>query len=309
MKLRQLQCLCAIVDAGFNISRAATTLHATQPAVGKQLRQLEAELGVDLLLRQGGRPVGLTPAGERIIHWGRRALQCADNIRAAARENSGGEQVGDIALAASHTTANYVLVPAIVSFTSAFPRVRIHVQQGTTGQVVQMVSDGKVAVGITLVPPQIPREIVAIPFQAMRQVAVVPAGHPLLRVKELTLEKLAAYPIVTQSRSRPIGARIVRTFEEAGLEVDLRVEALDSDVMKTYVAAGLGIAIIPAIAYSRQTDRGLRALDVHHLFEPTVSAVLLKRDSHLPRYVYTFLEKLDATLEKHRVEELIFEKA
>src|SRR5918992_3645250 len=98
MKLRQLQCLCAVVDAGFNISRAATNLHATQPAVGKQLRQLEEELGVDLLVRQTGRAVGLTEAGDRTVAWARRALQCAQNIRALTQE-SRGQNGGTIALA------------------------------------------------------------------------------------------------------------------------------------------------------------------------------------------------------------------
>src|SRR5689334_3041354 len=104
MKLRQLQCLCAVVDAGFNISRAAGNLHATQPAISKQLRQFEEELGVDLLLRQTGRPISLTQAGERTLLWARRALQPSDNIRGIAREDRmGGE--GSIALATSHAHA------------------------------------------------------------------------------------------------------------------------------------------------------------------------------------------------------------
>ena len=119
MKLRQLQCLCAVVDAGFNISRAATHLHATQPAVGKQLRQFEEELGVDLLLRQSGRAVALTEAGERTAAWARRALQCAQNIRAVAQE-SRGNKGGSIVLATSHAHAKYVLLPAIVAFTRRF---------------------------------------------------------------------------------------------------------------------------------------------------------------------------------------------
>jgi DNA-binding transcriptional LysR family regulator len=306
MKLRQLQCLCAVVDAGFNISRASVIVHATQPAVGKQLRQLEEELGTDLLLRQGGRVLGLTEAGERTLVWARRALQSADNIRAAAREN-GDAAGGRIDVATSHTHAKYVLLPAILAFTPRFPRVRIGLQQGSPEQVADLVRDGKVVLGVIHEPPQLPKEVLAIPFLASPQVLVMPEGHPLLIEKELTLEKLAAYPLIVQDPARPQGTRILREFQRAGLEVDLTVQALDSDVMKTYVAAGLGIATIPAYSYSEKQDLGLRVRDVAHLFAPAISAVLLRRQSYLPRHVYTFLEQLDAALERQRVEALIFE--
>lgn len=306
MKLRQLQCLCAVVDAGFNISRASTILHATQPAVGKQLRQLEGELGADLLLRQGGRLLGLTDAGQRTLPWARRALQCADNIRAAAQEN-GGDPGGTIELATSHTHANYVLLPAILAFTRRFPQVHIGLQQGSPDQVAELVRDGKVAFGVVHMPSQLPKEIVAVPFLSSRQVLVTPLRHPLLKEKALTLDKLASYPLIVQNPARPQGARILRQFQQAGLQVNLAVQALDADVMKTYVAAGLGIAVIPAFTYSAKHDSGLRVRDVDHLFGPTPSAVLLRRQSYLKHYVYTFLEQLDPALEHRRVESLIFE--
>jgi LysR family cys regulon transcriptional activator len=306
MKLRQLQCLCAVMDAGFNISRAGTHLHATQPAVGKQLRQLEEELGVDLLLRQGGRVVGLTEAGERTVAWARRALQCVQNIRAVGQE-SGGKTGGTIVLATGHAHANYVLLPAIVAFSRRFPRVRINVLQGTPDQVAELVRQGKVAFGVTHLPGELPKEIAAIPFLTSPRVLVVPVGHPLLKQKELTLEKLAAYPMIILHSARPQGARIARKFHEAGLDVNCAVQTLDADVAKTYVAAGLGIGIIPAFCYSARQDRGLRVRDVGHLFDPAVSAVLLRPQSHLQQYVYAFLESLDPALERRRLETLVLE--
>ena len=306
MKLRQLQCLCAVVDAGFNISRAATHLHATQPAVGKQLRQFESELGVDLLVRQGGRAVALTEAGERTVAWARRALQCAQNIRAVAQEGSG-KTGGSIVLATSHAHAKYVLLPAIAAFTRRFPRVRISVLQGAPEQVAELVREGKVAIGVTHLPPQLPKEIVAVPFRTSHRALVMPVGHPLLKQKNLTLEKLAPYPLIVQHSSRPQGARILRKFQQAGFDVNIVVQALDADVVKTYVAAGLGIGIIPAFTYSAREDRGLRVRDVGHLFDDAVSAVLLRRQSHLPHYVYAFVENLDPALEHRRLETLVFE--
>jgi len=306
MKLRQLQCLCAVVDAGFNISHAAARLHATQPAVGKQLRQFEEELGVDLLLRQNGRAVGLTDVGERTVAWARRALQCVHNIHAAVHDNDG-KAGGTIMLATSHAHANYILLPAIVAFNHRFPRVRINVLQGAPDQVAELVRQGKVAIGVTHLPPQLPKEVVAAPFLTSRRVLVMPAGHPLLKQKKLTLRMLAPYPLIILHSARPQGPRILRKFHEAGLEVNFALQTPDSDVAKTYVAAGLGIGIIPEFTYSEQQDRGLRTRDVGHLFDAAVSAVLLRRHSHLQQYEYTFLESLAPALQQRRIETLVLE--
>jgi len=306
MKLRQLQCLCAVVDSGFNISRASEVLFATQPAVGKQLRQLEEELGTDLLVRQGGRLLGLTEAGERALVWARRALQCTDNLRAAVQQSDAADG-GTLDLATSHTHAKYVLLPTILAFTQRFPQVNIALQQGAPEQVAELVRDGKATIGVIHMPPQVPPEVVAVPFLETHQVLATPVGHPLLDEPELTLEKLAAYPLIVQSPARPQGARILRRFQQAGLQVKLSVQALDADVMKTYVAAGLGISIIPAFLYSQEQDTKLRVREIEHLFPPAISAVLLRRRSYLRPYAYAFLEQLDPTLDRARVESLVFD--
>jgi LysR family transcriptional regulator, cys regulon transcriptional activator len=304
MKLRQLQCLCAVADAGFNISRAAATLHATQPAVSKQLRQFEEELGIDLLLRQGGRPVGLTETGERTLAWARRALQSSENIRAIAREGRG-DRGASIAVATSHAHANYLLLPAILAFSRRFPRVRITVLQGAPGQVAELVRDGKASVGVTHLPEAVPPEVLSVPFLTSPRLLVLPPGHPLTKQRTLTLEKLAAHPIIIPYSARTGGARVLRKFQEAGLDVHVAVQALDADVIKTYVEAGLGIGIIPAFSHSARKDRGLRVRSVAHLFEPAVSAVMLRRGSHLPQVVFQFLGELDEALAPQRLQPLL----
>ncbi|HSW16676.1 MAG TPA: LysR substrate-binding domain-containing protein [Ramlibacter sp.] len=307
MKLRQLQCLCAVVDAGFNISRAAVVLHATQPAVSKQLRQFEEELGMDLMVRQAGRPVGLSEVGERTLAWARRALQASENIRALAREGRGGSG-GSIAIATSHAHATYLLLPAIMAFTSRFPKVRITVLQGAPAQTAELVRDGKATLAVTHAPEDLPKETVAVPFLTSPRLLVVPPGHALLKEKELTLEKIAAHPLIVSHSARIGGSRILQRLEQAGLEANVVVQALDADVIKTYVAAGLGVGVVPAFAYSPQRDRALRARDVGHLFEPAASVVVLRRQSLLQKYVYQFLEELDPALERQRIEAQVFEQ-
>jgi DNA-binding transcriptional LysR family regulator len=306
MKLRQLECLCAIVDAGFNISRAAILLHATQPAVGKQLRQLEHELGADLVLRQRGRPVALTPTGERTIEWARRSLQCARNFREAVREVGDAEVESTITLFTSHTLAKYILLPTISSFLGAFPRGHFRVLQGLPDQAAQLVLDGEAWFGIAHQPRILPTGVVSIPFRTLDIALLAPAGHPLLRVKHLSLEKIAAYAFVAPNTLRPQGARIMKKFMEAGLEVNPIVEAPDAEVVKACVGAGLGVALIPAFTFNARRDRGLGIRDASNLFDASVATVLLKREAHLPAYVLAFLEMLDPALERRRVEGIVF---
>lgn len=306
MKLRQLQCLCAVVDAGFNISRAAALLHATQPAVAKQLRLLENELGADLFLRQGSRPRGLTDAGVHTEMWARRALVCAENIRAGVRESQG-EAGGTIQLATSHAHAKYVLLPAIAVFNQHYPKVRINVLQGSPDQIADLVREGKVMLGVTHLPPQLPKDVIAAPFLTSHQVVVAPRGHPVLTGPALTHQGLAAYPLIVQRSVRPQGARIIQKFREAGLDVEPAVQSLDVDIVKAYAAAGLGIGIIPAFTFSEKADVGLGVRDARHLFDFTTSVVLVRRHSILQKHVYAMLEQIDPSLGRKHLEPVIFE--
>jgi len=300
MKLRALQCLCALVDAGFNLTAAARALHATQPAIGKQLRLLEAELGVELVVRAGARITGLTAAGNEALGWARLALQSTDNIRRMAREVHDASG-GAVLLATTHTHARYVLPPALTRFKAAFADTRVTVQQGTPEGVVGMLLAGRADIGISIHPAVVPGELLALQFASVGQVMIAPPGHPVLRRRPLTLAALAEYPIVATGPDRPFRAEIDRTFRAAGLQVDFPVEASDSDVIKTYVEIGFGIGIIPGFAYDRRKDAGLVARDVSHLLPSGISVVLLRRATRLARPALGFLEALAPRLDAAQV--------
>lgn len=306
MKLRQLQCLCAVVDAGFNISRASLALHATQPAVAKQLRLLEDELGADLFVRQGHRPMGLTEAGLHTERWARRALVCTENIRAGLRENP--EETGaTILLATSHAHAKYVLLPAIAAFNQRYPKVRIHVLQGLPNQIADMVREGKVLIGVAHLPEELPKELMAAPFLHSPPLVVAPHGHTVLTSPSLTLEALARHPVIVQHSARRQGGRIIQKFREAGIELVPAVQSLDVDIVKSYTAAGMGVGIIPAFSFSDQDKTSLGFRDASHLFDPFVSVLLVQRNSLLQKHVYAMLELIDPALARDRLEPLIFD--
>jgi DNA-binding transcriptional LysR family regulator len=301
VKLRQLQCFCTLVDCNFNVSRAAEALHATQPAISKQLRRFEEDLGLELFRKNGVKFVGLTRAGDEVLRWSRSAMQAVRNIGQVASDARAVGH-GAITIATTHTHARYVLLDALARFRARFPLVRLHLLQGTPELVMQMVWDGRADFGVTASPQNRLETVAAIPFLEVPQVLVLPPEHPLAAERELTLEKIAAFPLIAQNVERPSGAKLRATFQEAGVPVNYAVEALDADVMKSYVQAGLGIAIVPGVACDPARENGLefRALDT--LFEPMQSTVLLRRNAHPGRACRDFLEQLSPRLDRHGID-------
>lgn len=307
MKLRQLECLCTVVDAEFNISRAAVLLHATQPAVSKQLKLLEEELGLDLLHRYGGRAVGLTDAGERTVAWARRALQSVENIRGLTRENQS-EAGGTIVVASSHAHAKYVLVPVLQRFKQRHPRVRVVFDQAWAHEVIEFVREGKATMGVVSLaqrPP--PADVVTVPFRSWPLLVLAPAGHALLEAEDLTLQLLVRHPLIL-SHASPLADAVQAEFDQAGLDPDVSVRAINADMTQDCVQAGIGIGIVPAFTWDPARHPGLQARDASHLFRPVVSSVVLRRNSHLPHYAYDFLAGVDASLHRDRLEPLIFDR-
>jgi LysR family cys regulon transcriptional activator len=117
----------------------------------------------------------------------------------------------------------------------------------------------------------------------------VPARHPLASKRRVTLPELCAYPIITYDTEFAFHKNIMRTFHDARLKPDILLSASDAEIMKIYARAGLGIAIIAHSAYNKNIDRGLRALDVSHLFNSTVLHVGLRRNVYLTKHLIAFL--------------------
>jgi DNA-binding transcriptional LysR family regulator len=118
---------------------------------------------------------------------------------------------------------------------------------------------------------------------------------------------MCEYPFILVHPSA-LGEQALERFRAAGLDLNVAVHAVNADMTKDFVLAGLGVGLIPTFAFLAARDRGLAARDASHLFEPVVSSVLLRRRSHLPQYVYDFLQMLDASLDRERMEPLIFER-
>jgi LysR family cys regulon transcriptional activator len=306
MTLQQLRYLCEVVRQDFNISKAADALHVSQPGLSRQLQLLERELEVELFVRNRKRLVRLSPAGSDIHRNAERTLESARNIKEAAREHAGEDQ-GALTIATTHTQARYALPEVIRRFAQRYPQVQLSLRQGTPGDVSELVASGNADLSIATEPIDPRSDVVLLPCYQLHRIVLMPARHPLLKAKRLTLEKLAAYPLITYDyafigRSKTVGA-----FEARGLRPNIVLNAIDADVIKTYVELGLGIAIVPDMAYDRSRDKPLRALDARHLFEPNTIHIGMRRNHYLRGYMYAFIEMFAPHLKRAVVEQAITE--
>jgi LysR family cys regulon transcriptional activator len=297
-----------VVRQDLNISRAAAALHVSQPGLSRQLQLLERELRVELFVRNRKRLVRLTAAGSEIHDLAQRALETSQNIRQAAREHAG-EHHGTLTIATTHTQARYALPGVIRRFSERYPQVQLSLRQGTPADVSQMVASGAADLSIATEPVEPASALVLLPCYQLKRVVLTPARHPLLRAKRLTLELLASYPLITYDYAFIGHSKTLKAFESRGLQPNIVLNAIDADVIKTYVEFGLGIAIVPDMAYDRRRDKSLRAMDASHLFESNTIHIGIRRNHYLRGYMYAFIEMFAPQLRRGVVEKAIADSA
>jgi len=288
VNLQQLKYLCAVVDHGLNVSDAAEALFTSQPGISKQIRQLEDELGLSVFVRQGKRLASLTPAGEIVVATARRAMREIANLKRVADEFRG-EDTGTLSIATTHTQARYVLPKVLREFATRYPKVKVVLHQGNPMQVAEQTARGEVDVGIATEALADFAELVTLPCYTWNRVVLTPKRHPLTKLKPLTLENLAKFPIITYDFSFTGRSAINAAFAAKGLEPNVVLTALDSDVIKTYVELGMGVGIIAQMAYDTGRDTQFEKFDADHLFSASTTRLGLRYGVFLRAYVYAFI--------------------
>jgi len=307
MKLQQLRYLTEVVRRGLNVSEAAEALHTSQPGVSKQIRALEDELGIQVFARHGKRLVSVTEPGKAVLSIAERILAEAQNLRRAGEEFAN-DQLGTLTIAATHTQARYALPKAVAAFKRRYPRVKLVIHQGNPTQICEQVLTGEADLCVATEAIAEYPELVSMPVYQWNRCVVVPPKHPLLKASPLTLEKLAQYPIVTYDFAFANRSLVEKAFETRGLQANVVLTALDSDVIKTYVELGLGIGILAKMAFDPKRDLSLRAIDASHLFESSTTRLGVKRNAYLRRYAYEFIELFAPHLPRDIVERAVMGK-
>ncbi|SJZ87257.1 LysR family transcriptional regulator [Novilysobacter spongiicola] len=305
MTLTQLRYLVAIADAGLNITVAAERVHATQPGLSKQLKQLEDELGFQLFVRKGRSLDSVAPAGERVLAHARRILEEAGNIRSLAA-NERGEHVGRLVLVTTHTQARHVLPAAIARVKRDYPQVSVHLEPVADGEVLPQLAHGAADMAVLSTAGQMPEGGIAVPLFRWRRRVLVPGNHALAGLDRApTLAELSRYPLVSYESSVRPESSLRRAFTAAGFEPQLAMTARDADLIKTYVRAGLGVGVLAEMAIGAGLDGDLRDLPAPPSLPECTTWAVIPRARVLRDYALDLLREVAPQIDRRDLRRVV----
>ena len=301
MNLQQFRFVRETIRRDFNLTEAARHMFTSQPGVSKAILEFEDELGVQIFERHGKRIKGLTRPGQAIAQVVERIMREVDNLKKVSDEYARRDE-GRLVIACTHTQARYVLPKVIPAFKQQFPKVHLALAEGSPQQLASMVLQEQADMAIATESLALTPGLETLPCYVWEHAVVFKPDHPLAhhaskKGYKLTLQDLMAYPIVTYERAFSGRRSVDDAFAQAGLQPDIVLEAIDADVIKTYVDVGLGLGIIAGVAFEPSKDAGFLSMPAGHLFGQQTTRVAIKSGTFLRDYVYTFISMLNPELE------------
>jgi LysR family cys regulon transcriptional activator len=302
MNLHQFRFVQEAVRRDLNLTETAKALFTSQPGVSKAILELEGELGIDIFARHGKRLRRITEPGREVLRSIEVIMREVANLKRIGEEFSK-QDAGTLSIATTHSQARYFLPGPIAQMRKRFPKVTISLHQGTPEQVAKMVYEEVGDFGLATESLNSFPELVSLPCYEWQHVLVLPSGHPLTQLDRITLEDLAPLPLISYHPSFSGRKRIDAAFATRQLVPNIVLEAIDADVIKTYVKLGLGIGIVAEIAMRDEPQGGeLVPRPAGHLFGQNVARIAFKRGAYLRNFVYAFAEMLSDRLSRSLVE-------
>ena len=298
MNLHQFRFVQEAVRHDLNLTETAKALFTSQPGISKAILELESELGVDIVARHGKRLRRVTEPGEQVLKAIEVIMREVGNLKRIGQEFSN-QDVGTLSIATTHSQARYFLPGPVAQLRKQHPNVSISLHQGSPRQVAKMVIEEVADVGLATESLTDNEELVTLPCYEWHHVVVMPAAHPLALLAHISLEDLAREPLVSYHPSFSGRTRVDQAFAARRLKPNIVLEAIDADVIKTYVRLGLGVGIVAEIAVRDDPPGGdLVSRPVGHLFGQNVTRIAFKRGAYLRNYVYSFAAMMSDRLDR-----------
>ena len=304
MNLHQFKFIQEAVRRDLNLTEVARVLHTSQPGVSKAILELEEELGIEIFGRHGKRLKRITEPGELVLKSIEIILREVNNLKHIGDQYSA-DDTGTLSIATTHTQARYVLPTPVANLRKKFPKINVSLHQGSPGQVAKMVMEETAEIGIATESLVDYPELVTLPCYEWQHVLVIPPNHPLLSIAEIRLEDLVEHPIVTYHPSFTGRTRIDQAFAAKNLTPRIALEAIDSDVIKTYVRLGLGVGIVAEMAVKESVDQDLVVRSGGSLFGTDIARLAFKRGSYLRNFVIEFAVLLNPNLSHASIDKVI----
>lgn len=282
--LQQLRGFC-YAAAAESISKAARRMQLSQPTVSLQIQALEQELGVQLFERRGPK-IRLTDDGQHLLELARPLVERLDGLDAEFAARREGIEGGSVRVAAGGSTLQFILPPFVKRFIHEYPQIdlQLHNVTGKTGLALLRAGEMDLAIGPML---EIPRDIRFHPFVTCEPMLITSLDHPLALRKRIGLKDIAKYPMILPPRVQSTYSVVEKVFAEHSLQHDVRLEVGGYEIIKTYVALGLGISIV--MSHCLTGDEELHSVPVRRWFPQRSYGLVLRRGQALSPALQRFI--------------------
>ena len=261
MDINQLEVVVAVAQEK-SFSRAAETLHRTQPAVSQAIRRLETELGEPLFDRSS-KDGTLTAAGRVLFDFAQQMLNLRHHAHAALKELKDLHR-GKLTLSANEYTVMYLL-PLIPVFRARHPHIKIEVKRSLASRIASEILGRETEIGIVSFKPNDPT-VAAVPVLMDELALIVAPDHPLAAKTIVSVRELGAESFIAHNVPSPYRERVVRTFEKYKTPLNISMELPTLEAIKRFVEQGMGVALVPLLTARAEIARGqLAALTVREM--------------------------------------------
>ncbi len=286
-RLKPLRAFCQAVRLG-SVSRAAEALFLSQPAVTLQLQALERDMGARLLERSGRRLV-MTREGEALYELARPLVEGFEGLDTAFREQLRGLDAGELHVAAGSSTILYLLPEIVAAFRAAQPGVRLNLHNVTGAGGLELLRSDAVdlAVGSML---DVPADLDYAPVARFEPMLITPPDHPLARKKDLDLHDLSPYGLILPPQRLTTYRMVDLVFQRNRVPYTVALEVGGWEVIKQYVAMGLGISIVTAICLTEADRTRLASRSLAAWFPERSYGVVVRKGKYLSPQARAFTE-------------------
>ena len=292
-KLKPLRAFCQTVRLG-SVSRAAEALFVSQPAITLQLQALERELGVGLFERSGRR-LAPTREGQLLYELAQPLVESVDGLEGSFREKVRGLDAGELNIAANSSTILYLLPRIVELFRAQHPDVRLTLHNAVSADGTDLLRSDAVdlAVGSML---DVPADLSYAPVYRFEPLLIAPPGHPLISRRSLKLEDLSPYGLILPPK-RVVTYRLVDlVFQQNRVPYTVALEVGGWEVIKQYVAMGMGISIITSICLGEADRDRLAARSLSQWFPTRSYGVVVRKGKYLSPQARAFIELIQPDL-------------
>lgn len=290
MEIRELRSFCAAARRR-SISRAAADLGIGQPTVTTHIKKLETELGA-VLFDRVKRPIQLTLAGRRLQEM---AVPLVEGLDALAQSASEAEERGPVVLAATPDIIPHTLLRVVREFKARYPHIYLSIRSADRPSIKRMVERGDADIGVV----QHYDRDEAYNFEGLfvyERVLITPLGHKLATEPVISLEQIARYPLIMMREGTHTRALTESEFKRRGISYDISLELDSMDMVKRYVALGMGVSVGPRLAIEPDDHRDLGVVSLLHILPTEQGGVITLKGRQLSTPARRFLSTMRETL-------------